>query len=56
MIGDLNARSGEMVHVISVRAESLDCYDNSFPDIPDKIGNPNDNVYVLLAICIYFKM
>ncbi|XP_045124370.1 uncharacterized protein LOC123512192 [Portunus trituberculatus] len=49
IVGDLNARFGETVSEIP---EALGLEQLSYPSIPNQIRTPNDNVRVLLGICL----
>lgn len=55
IIGDLNARFGEFVRELPMRAELPDYYDYSYPRIPDHVDRLNDNAYVLATLCIDHK-
>ena len=51
IIGDLNARFGTHVRNIPLRSSIPEINACTYPYIPDDITSPNDNAYLLSALC-----
>ena len=51
IMGDLNARFGRRVREIPGRSEIPQAHEYTYPVIPDDVNNPNDNSYILAALC-----